>query len=134
MGSFRDLVRSRRGPSGRIDEFELGLAVEPAPDGRIQAYELSVIYAKVAHNLLSRLFDFNSILSHSWNCSQVTIKPLCGFRSMRKRSINPLDMRLFLLGTLSDTSDPKYLWEEELKPIAEYLYGLLSRPENSASS
>ena len=25
MGSFRDIVRSRRGPSGRIDEFQLGL-------------------------------------------------------------------------------------------------------------
>ncbi len=25
MGSFRDIVRSRRGPSGRIDEFELGI-------------------------------------------------------------------------------------------------------------
>ena len=25
MGSFRDIVRSRRGPSGRIDEFQLGI-------------------------------------------------------------------------------------------------------------
>ena len=28
MGSFRDIVRSRRGPSGRIDEFKLGFALE----------------------------------------------------------------------------------------------------------
>ena len=29
MGSFRDIVRSRRGRSGRIDEFKLGFALEP---------------------------------------------------------------------------------------------------------
>ena len=28
MGSFRDIVRSRRGPSGRINEFTLGFALE----------------------------------------------------------------------------------------------------------
>ncbi len=28
MGSFRDIVRSRRGPRGRIDEFRLGIAVD----------------------------------------------------------------------------------------------------------
>ena len=28
MGSFRDIVRSRRGPSGRINEFKLGLSLE----------------------------------------------------------------------------------------------------------
>ena len=28
MGSFRDIVRTRRGPSGRIDEFELGIKIE----------------------------------------------------------------------------------------------------------
>ena len=29
MGAFRDIVRSRRGPSGRINEFKLGFALEP---------------------------------------------------------------------------------------------------------
>ena len=29
MGSFRDIVRARRGPSGRINEFRLGFALEP---------------------------------------------------------------------------------------------------------
>ena len=32
MGSFRDIVRSRRGPDGRIDEFTIGLTI--APPGR----------------------------------------------------------------------------------------------------
>ena len=33
MGSFRDIVRSRRGPSGRINEFKLGLRVETEQSG-----------------------------------------------------------------------------------------------------
>ena len=35
MGSFRDIVRNRRGPGGRIDEFKLGLTLPPpGADGR----------------------------------------------------------------------------------------------------
>lgn len=33
MGSFRDIVRSRRGPSGRINEFQLGFDMPSAPNG-----------------------------------------------------------------------------------------------------
>ena len=33
MGSFRDIVRSRRGPSGRINEFKLGFALEARQSG-----------------------------------------------------------------------------------------------------
>ena len=33
MGSFRDIVRSRRGPSGRINEFQIGLALETRRSG-----------------------------------------------------------------------------------------------------
>ena len=34
MGSFRDIVRSRRGPSGRINEFQIGFALETQHSGR----------------------------------------------------------------------------------------------------
>ena len=33
MGSFRDIVRSRRGPSGRIDEFKLGIKLDGSSGG-----------------------------------------------------------------------------------------------------
>ena len=33
MGSFRDIVRSRRGPSGRINEFQIGFALETRRSG-----------------------------------------------------------------------------------------------------
>ena len=39
MGSFRDVVRSRRGPEGRVDAFKLGLTLEPAR-GRMPPHRL----------------------------------------------------------------------------------------------
>ena len=44
MGSFRDIVRSRRGPSGRIDEFRLGLTA--GPDKRAQPYEIVAAFSE----------------------------------------------------------------------------------------
>ena len=40
MGSFRDIVRSRRGPAGRIEQFGLGLAINPAVERDIPPYTL----------------------------------------------------------------------------------------------
>ena len=40
MGSFRDIVRSRRGPGRRIDEFQLGLSVVPKSTGGIPSYRV----------------------------------------------------------------------------------------------
>ena len=38
MGSFRDIVRSRRGPGGRINEFQLGFDLPTSPTG-MPAYQ-----------------------------------------------------------------------------------------------
>lgn len=47
MGSFRDIVRSRRGPDGRIDKFRLGFTVEHGKVGGKRGYELSVTLSEV---------------------------------------------------------------------------------------
>ena len=44
MGSFRDIVRSRRGPSGRIDEFKIGLAAVAHQD--VPPWEISVMFSE----------------------------------------------------------------------------------------
>ena len=46
MGSFRDIVRSRRGPSGRIDEFRLGFVVTPKRGSSVRPYPLIVTFAE----------------------------------------------------------------------------------------
>ena len=44
LGSFRDVVRSRRGPGGRIDAFKIGLRVDRSPNDTMSPYELSVTF------------------------------------------------------------------------------------------
>lgn len=46
MGSFRDIVRSRRGRDGRIDEFKLGLTVSPPEGVDIPPYPVSVRFSE----------------------------------------------------------------------------------------
>ena len=43
MGSFRDIVRARLGPRGRIGEFKLGLGID-APDSGLPPYEWTVTF------------------------------------------------------------------------------------------
>ena len=46
MGSFRDIVRSRRGRDGRIDEFKLGMTVSPPKDMDGHTYPVSVTFSE----------------------------------------------------------------------------------------
>lgn len=46
MGSFRDIVRSRRGRDGRIDEFKLGLTVAPPKGMDAPPYPVSVTFSE----------------------------------------------------------------------------------------
>ena len=45
MGSFRDIVRSRRGPAGRINEFKLGVTVTPARNSA-PPYEMTATFSE----------------------------------------------------------------------------------------
>ena len=40
MGSFRDIVRSKRGPDGSLDEFKLGFGIDPTSDRGIPPHTL----------------------------------------------------------------------------------------------
>ena len=46
MGSFRDIVRSRRGPEGRIDEFSLGFRLAPTRKSGMRPYPLRITFAE----------------------------------------------------------------------------------------
>ena len=132
MGSFRDIVRSRRGPSGRIDEFKIGLRVEWAPDDVMPPYELSVTFReKGSEPVASSLhFQFDSDAFLELRSSEDgTIVQIPD----RTEEINgvPLAHVMLMLDVLIDTSD----WAQsppvfpDLEPIAGYLHGLFTRPE-----
>ena len=46
MGSFRDIVRSRRGPDGRINEFKLGLVANPRQRTGIEPYPIHFTFSE----------------------------------------------------------------------------------------
>ena len=46
MGSFRDIVRSRRGPDGRIDEFSLGFRLAPTRRSGMRPFPLRITFAE----------------------------------------------------------------------------------------
>ena len=63
MGSFHDIVRLRRGPSGRIDEFKLGFTIAPHKDVPLyEPYEISVTFSeKGSQPVISSLrYQFNA--------------------------------------------------------------------------
>ena len=63
MGSFHDIVRLRRGPSGRIDEFKLGFTIVPHKDvPPDESYEILVAFSeKGSQPVISSLrYQFNA--------------------------------------------------------------------------
>ena len=132
MGSFRDIVRSRRGPSGRIHEFKIGLRVDPASEDGLSPYELSVAFREkgsepVASSLRFQ-FDSDAFLELR-SGEDGTVVQIPG----RIEEINgiPLAHVMFLLEIMIDTPD----WTRSspglpnLKPIADYLHGRFPRRE-----
>ena len=130
MGSFRDIVRSRRGPSGCVDEFKIGFRVDRVPDDVLSPYELSVTFREkgsepVASSLRFQ-FDSDAFLElRSGEDGTIVQIP------DRAEEINgvPLVHAMFMLDALIDTSD----WARSppvfanLEPIADYLHRLFSR-------
>ena len=129
MGSFRDVVRSRRGPGGRIDEFRIGIRVERAPGG-VPSYDLSVTFReRGSEPVVSSLrfqFDSDAFLElRSGEGGTVVQVP------DRTEEVGDLSFShaMFLLDRMADTPDwPRHFpGPSSLKPVADYLHGLFSR-------
>ena len=78
MGSFRDIVRSRRGPGGRIEEFTIGLIAERAPRRGIPSHKLLATFREEGSQpvLSSFRFDFDvdSFLELQWSSDGTVIQ------------------------------------------------------------
>ena len=130
MGSFRDVVRSRRGPGGRIDEFRIGLRVERAPGG-VPSYVLSVTFReRGSEPVVSSLrfqFDSDAFLELKSGKGGTTFQ-VPGRTG--KISDLPLANAATMLNLLMEPEDPDWTWHSlglsNLKPIADYLRGLFS--------
>ena len=130
MGSFRDIVRSRRGPGGRIDEFKIGLRVDRAPDDVMSPFELSVTFReKGSEPVASSLrFQFDSDAFLELRSGEDGTIVQIPDRTEEMIGV-PIVHAMFMLDALID--NPNWMRDPiglpNLKPIADYLHGLFSR-------
>ena len=135
MGSFRDVVRSRRGPGGRIDEFKLGLEVEPAR-GVMPPHSLLVTFReKGSQPVVSSLrFDFRSD-------SFLELQPApdggTAVRIPSQTVVAPVPFRqaMFVMDFLTELAADRESVPGEfsgLQPVADYLGDLFRRLEATA--
>ena len=134
MGSFRDVVRSRRGPGRRIDEFRLGLEVEPARGGMPRYVLLVTFQEKGSQPVVSSMrFDFRPD-------SFLELQPAPGggtaFR-IPGRTVEapvPFGQAMFTMDFLTELTRRERILGElsDLQPVADYLRGLFRRPEATA--
>ena len=134
MGSFRDIVRSRRGPGGRLDAFELGLAVEPASD-KTPPYTLRATFREQGSQpvVWSLRFDFDSdsFLELQRSADGTTFRIPNRVVEAPVRFGEAMFTLHFLpdLGTEREGIPPEF---SDLRPVADYLGGLFRRSEAAA--
>ena len=130
MGSFRDIVRSRRGPGGRIDEFKLGLAIEPARDSGLPSHTLLATFREKGSqpSIASFRYEFDADafleLRRTDDGTDVAIPG----RVMNTQI--PFGEAMFVLDVLESSvagSGPGPRGIQTLEPVADYVRGLLSR-------
>ena len=133
MGSFRDIVRSRRGPAGRIEQFGLGLAIDPAVERDIPPYTLFATFREDGSEpVISTLrFEFSpdSFLELQRHANGTILK----IPGRSAETDLPFRHIVFMLDSLMVLGVEKHTPHEllDLQPIAEYVRGLFSRREST---
>lgn len=120
MGSFRDIVRSRRGPGGRIDEFRLGLTV--APEDGTAPYEITAAFSEEGSQpVVSSLryqFDPQSFLELRRDDNDETRITIPG---CEVRIEYPLGLAILYLRMLTSEDPGPALQSSEVRRIVEYI-------------
>ena len=136
MGSFRDIVRSRLGPKGRIDEFKLGLDVQE-PDSGMPPYELIAAFSEQGSQpVVSALrfqFDADSFLQLR-QVAENTLLEMPG--NATEVSEVPLDQMGVLLNypeLISGDRKSRSSVVQKLAPVRSYLNDL-AKPRRSGRS
>lgn len=129
MGSFRDIIRSRRGRDGRIDEFRLGFVVAPTRGSGMRPYPLTVTFAEQGSQPVVRSvhhrFGVDSYLKLCRAKSGGTILKIPDGEA----TIDfPLDDWMLVLDFLWRSDVASYFSKsEDVRSIAGYLFGLFPR-------
>ena len=125
MGSFRDIVRSGRRRTGRIEQFKLGFSVTPRPSSELKSYPLLVTFSEAGSQPVITSIHiqfkeqvFLNIRRSSSGGTVLTIPE-------RKASIDySIDNWIYLLDHLLRPNGP-LLESEDVRAVVESLSGLL---------
>ncbi len=128
MGSFRDIVRSRRGPSGRIDQFTLGLTVAPGSETTLPPYRLLATLREEGSQPLVASYRFEFDGDSFLELQRRNEGTLLNIPGEEVTSSLPFDIATpeldyLIAGPVSAT----LRGNEELQPIVDYLTKLFSR-------
>ena len=129
MGSFRDIVRSRRGPSGRINEFQIGFALETRRSGLPYDRLTATFREEGSQPTISCLrfrFSRDSFLELRRNDDGGTAVQVPG-GALQKTDIPFFYGAGFPLAlTNFDEDNPVFRSSPNLKPVFEYLSSVRS--------
>lgn len=136
MGSFREIVRSRRGPLGRIKEFKLGATVFPMSSTGLAPYPILFTWSeKGSEPIMSSYrmqFSKDAFLEVRWEADGRARIDIPDFTAT-------FDFPLLLpfeflsgLVSLADEARQPVRKSESMKPIFRFIRGLLRRGEPSA--
>ncbi len=153
MGSFRDVVRSQRGPDNRLEEFRLGLGVDTASDSGMPSHTLLATFREAGSEPVISSFRFEfgpdsflelrptpegtSVLAPShmvettFPLVDVTftlhfLTTLAADVARKPRELPDAPQLAEILGTLLVRQRPPDV--QKLRPVAEYLDSLSPRP------
>ena len=131
MGSFRDIVRSRRGPSGRIEEFQIGLMVRPAPRRGIPLHKLLATFREEGSQpVLSSFrfdFDLDSFLELQ-RSSDGTVVQIPDHQVETGIPFREAPLVLNLLMTIAVDERPSLREQfEHLRPVTDHLRSVFAR-------
>ncbi len=131
MGSFRDLVRSRRGPDGRIDEFSLGFMLVPTRRSRMRPFPLRITFVEEGSQpvvtSVHYQFDSESFLSMRRGRSGVTMLSVPGNEAELEVD---LEEWIFVMELLSQPDLGRFFGKSNpVRSIADYLLRFFPLPK-----
>ena len=128
MGSFRDIVRSRRGPGGRINEFKIGLAVTPASDSALPPYTLFATFHEQGSEPVISSFRFQFRGDSFLELRRSADGTICSVPGHDVETEFPFRLVFFLLELATDERQGSRQFPT-LQPVASYLRSLYTARE-----
>ena len=133
MGSFRDVVRSRRGPEGRIDAFKLGLTLEPSRGG-MPPYRLVATFRESGSQPIVSSLRFEFGAAAFLELKRSPDGTVLAFPGRDVATDFPFGQAMLVLDFLMTlTEDKRRIPRADLQPVADYLVDLFPRRDVAAA-